>query len=280
MTCSRRLLLPCRTIAPVFLSALWTLSATAPAMAQSGPAKAPDGWSGSLSVGVGNAPTYEGSPNRRTSFLPGFSIGYRDKTLGAFELGRMGLSWTFIESDKYSLGVFLGADGGRKETKPSNGLLGTLGDSRLAGMGDVKGSAELGIAAGIDFGLPLNITLHKALSSHKGAQIDLGVALPLPITDKLTFNAGVGATLADRKYMAAYFGVTAAQAAASRFTEFTAKAGLRKVDLNLGLDYKLTGPLSVQGGINASRLTSSAAKSPISEKDTQLTVFSSLTYTF
>lgn len=258
--------------------------APAATAAQAAPQPPAEGWSGSLSLGVANVPTYEGSPNRRALAVPGLSLAYRDKNLGTFALGSTGLSWVFAETTHYQLGVFVGGDGGRKARKTGGGgLVPASGDDRLAGMGDLEPTTELGALASAQVaGVPVEMTVHKAIGnrSHKGTQIDLQTSVPVEISDRLSASLGVGLTWSDAKYMQAHFGVTRAQAAASRFAAFEAKAGIRKVDLSVGFDYKMGADWSWAGGVTLSRLTGDAASSPISEKDMQVTTFTGIAYRF
>ena len=264
-------------------------------LAQTVPVQQPLGWSGKVGVQVVSAPTYEGGANRSTSLAPGLSLSYKTSDWGSFGFGDPGIvSWTFLDKKDYQLGVYLGADGGRKDKKSNRSALGGGGgDDKLKGLGEIKASSELGLQFSTTAlgGIPLFINAHRGSGGaievgsnkrkgHGGLQVDVGASLPIPLTKELTFSLSPSVTWASQKYMDAYFGVTPAQAAASSFKQFNAKSGVRKVDLNLGLDYKITKDWSAQASVGISRLTGSAKNSPISAKDTQVTTALGASYSF
>jgi MipA family protein len=251
-----------------------------PTMAQEQSAPLEYGWSGHLGLGAATAPTYDGSPNRRGTAIPMLALTYRDPNLGTFDLGQRGLAWIFIEKPMFQLGVALGADPGRKAGKVKRGSSFPVpGDERLVGMGDIKASAEYGVLASAG---PLEIFAHQAIGDrgHGGTQIDMNISCPIPITKALGLRFGGGLTWADRRYMQAYFGVTAAQAAASRFAAFTPEAGLRAANVSLGAEYKLSESWRVQAQASGSRLLGDAKNSPIAEKDTALSASLGVAYHF
>ena len=91
----------------------------------------------------------------------------------------------------------------------------------------------------------------------------MSVDFQLPITERLSLRAGGSASWADADYVQAYFGVTAAQAAATTFRAYTPKAGLRKAELSVGALYALASQWKLQGGVAASLLRGDAAQSPL-----------------
>lgn len=240
------------------------------AMAQQGPTTPATGWRGGIGAAVVSIPTYEGSPNRGYGLIPSFDIAYRTRRLGSVTLGGAGLAWHFLEADDYHMGVYLGADGGRKATKAQHsGLISLEGDARLNGMGDIKPTAEAGIIAGAG---PASVQVHTALgaSGDHRTLVDLGFMAPLPLTGKLSLSAGPTFTWANRNYMQAYFGVTPAQAAASRFAPFSAQAGWRKLEFTVGAEYALTKRWKLTADVGVRRLLGDAARSPLAERETSL----------
>lgn len=85
-------------------------------------------------------------------------------------------------------------------------------------------------------------------------QAELSVDFRLPITERLSLRAGASASWAAAEYVQAYFGVTAAQAAATTFRAYTPKAGLRKAELSVGALYSLASQWKLQGSVAASLL--------------------------
>ena len=74
----------------------------------------------------------------------------------------------------------------------------------------------------------LGLEERQVLVVPKGAQADLIAEFPWSLSDRLNLHFAVGATWADSDYMQAYFGVTPAQATATKFSVYTPKSGLRK----------------------------------------------------
>jgi outer membrane protein len=238
-----------------------------------------NGWSGNLGIGVVSHATYEGSPNKRTNVLPLLSITYLDKYVGAFSLDQRGLSWGFFDKNDFRMSVLVSEDIGRESKKRKIASIFTLGDDRLKGMGDIQSTTEAGLAVGYG---SFNLTARKAIGNrgHGGSLVDLGLLLPIPVSDKLGVSVGISTTWASKEYMQAYFGVTQKQAAASRFKKFTPEAGCKSTDLSLGMEYAFNESMKFQATLNRSSLVGEAKKSPIAEKKSSLTVMSGVSYTF
>jgi MipA family protein len=254
------------------------LAASQSVPAQSDPKDPPYGLSGSVGLGVATLPTYEGSPNRRTLVVPDLLLSYRTRDWGTFELGQRGLVWHALEAGGFRLGLVAGFDPGRKTDKPSAANP-RPGDKRLAGMGDVRASDEVGVDIGYG---PVTLAARHSPGDrgHQGVQVDLSAGFPLPITERLGLRFGASATWADEKYLQAYFGVTAAQAAATSFRAFAPKAGLRKAELTLGADYSLASRWKLQGSIAASMLRGDAAKSPLVARKSAASASVGVAYAF
>lgn len=249
---------------PSLLAAV-LVAASLPSCAQSQPAPAL-GLSGSIGLGVASMPRYEGSPNRRTALAPDLSLSYRTADWGHVDLDRTGLGWTFVEQDLLRAGVLLGVDPGRKDHDVS-GMDPAPGDDRLRGLGGIRASAEAGVTAGYG---PVGLTYHKSLGQrgHRGAQLDLAAALPVPVTDALALSFNATVSWADQRYLQAYFGVTPEQSAASGYALYTPKAGLHKVDLGVGAEYKLQPTLKLIASAGVTMLGGDARNSPIVGKKT------------
>ena len=219
------------------------------------------GLSGSVGAGLAYMPTYDGSPNQRTVGVPFFTLNYRTQEWGDVSFGKHGLVWQAIESGGFRLGLVASLDDGRKDRKPSS-TNPVPGDNRLAGMGTVRSSTEAGVLVGYG---PFSVLARKSLGDrgHKGTQVDLGVAWPLKMSDKVGVTLGAGLTWADKDYMQAYFGVTPAQSRASGFRAYTPKAGVRKFDLSVNTEYALTQDWKLQGALLLTQLTGDAADSPL-----------------
>ena len=101
------------------------------------------GLSGRIGFGVATVPTYEGSPNSRTLAGPELTLSYRSNDWGTVEFGQRGLTWNAVEADRFRFALVAQFDPGRKD-KDTSTLNPTPGDERLAGMGNVQASTEVG----------------------------------------------------------------------------------------------------------------------------------------
>ncbi|SHM01343.1 Outer membrane scaffolding protein for murein synthesis, MipA/OmpV family [Rhizobacter sp. OV335] len=268
-----------RTLFRPSLLAAALVATTLPSCAQSQTPPAPPlGLSGSVSLGVATMPRYEGSPNRRTLAAPDLSLSYRTADWGHVDLDHTGLGWTFFEQDAWRAGLLLTADPGRKDHDVT-GLGPAPGDDRLRGMGEVRASAEAGVTAGYG---PLGLSYRKSLGDrgHRGAQVDLGLSWPLPVTDAFVLSFNAGASWADQRYLQAYFGVTPEQSAASGYAVYTPKAGLHKADLGVGAEYTLQPTLKLRASAGVSALGGDAKNSPIVAKKTGASGYLGLAYLF
>jgi MipA family protein len=232
-----------------------------PVQAQSVSQEPTYGLSGRIGLGVATVPTYEGSPNRRTLAGPELTLSYRSRDWGTVELGQRGLIWNAVESGGFRLGLVAQFDLGRKD-KDTTTLNPTPGDKRLAGMGNVRASTEAGV--GVGYG-PVMLVARQSLGErgHRGAQADLTVEIPWSLSDRIGLRFALGATWADRDYMQAYFGVTAAQAQATSFSVYTPKSGLRKFDASVGAEYAIASSWKLQANVGVTALSDDAAASPL-----------------
>ncbi len=260
---------------PGLAFALLSLSST-PAFAQDGPPPGwvgpPPGWSGGVLLGAARAPLFEGSRDSRSQPVLGAEITYRSASLGSVAMGSRGLQWTVVQRPELSAGVGLAIDPGRVDHgerkltplgyRPGSESLHGLGEIRATPVLQAFGSYTLG-------GVSLTSTARRATGSHEGSQIDLGLNLPWKIGPHATLSIAPSVTWADRRFMQAYFGVTAAQSAASGYAPFDAGAGLKSSQLVLDFDMALSRYWYVNAMVQAKRLQRDAAVSPIVQKARQ-----------
>lgn len=225
--------------------------------------QAPLGLSGGLALGLADVPTYEGSARRRRLGAPDLALNYRTVNWGSVQLGRMGLQWGF-DREPVRAGLLLGVDPGRRE-RESSAFDPTPGDPRLAGMGQVRASAEWGVMLGL---AGLSLTAHQSIGQrgHRGWQVDVGAEASSAIGATLGLRVEARLTWADRNYMQTYFGVTPAQSQRSGFQTYTADAGWRRLALSLGAEYSLAGPWKLQGELAWARQLGDAQASPLVQR--------------
>jgi MipA family protein len=129
-------------------------------------------------------------------------------------------------------------------------------------MGKVQASTEAGV--GLGYG-PVMLVARQSLGErgHRGAQADLSIDFPWSLSDRLFLRFALGATWADRDFMQAHFGVTAAQARATPFSVYAPKSGVRKFDASVGGEYGIAPSWKLQANVGFSQLGDDAAASPL-----------------
>jgi len=231
-------------------------------------------WRVMLGAGPYVRPTYEGSNRYTVVPVPVFNATYNDML--SINTGGLNVYW---HDEHVRLGAGLTYKGGRKDRKSGSFL--SRGDDRLIGMGNVR--AVMGLRA---FGsytiehVKLSTGITQFTGGNHGLLVDVAASLPFKATERLVLKPHVSATWANGTYMQTYFGVSAAQAANSRFARFNAGAGLKDVSIGLNANYGLDRNWFLGINADAKRLTGDAARSPISLSNTQIMVMSMLGYQF
>ncbi len=95
------------------------------------------------------------------------------------------------------------------------------------------------------------------------AYLEAGVATAYALSSTLTLDSTLYGTWSNENDMMARFGVTAQQAARTRFDEYHPGGGMRDVTLKLGLTWQWQPQLALEGGIKTYALVSDARNSPL-----------------
>ena len=117
-------------------------------------------------------------------------------------------------------------------------------------------------------------------NDNDGVLVDFGASMPYKATDKLKITPHIGTTWADKSYMQTFFGVTATQAANSRFSQFNASSGFKDVGAGVNADYRIDKHWFIGASADIKELTGDAAKSPITFSSTEGTFRTILGYHF
>lgn len=165
---------------------------------------------------------------------------------------------------------------GERKASESNDLEGTK---------TVEWAAELGVGVAYRHDwLRGFVELRQGFNGHTGQVANFGVDFIADPTEDLKLSLGPRATWSSSGFMDTYFGVTAAEAAASggSLTAYNAGSGFRSVGVATRASYGLTDDwtLHVQGGYD--RLVGNAADSPITKlgNANQFTLGAGFTYRF
>ncbi|AXS42276.1 MipA/OmpV family protein [Breoghania sp. L-A4] len=201
-----------------------------------------------LGIGARLQPKYEGAESYLLSPFPIIKLSYL----------RLGSLYTL--EDKPEAGVFF---------YPSFNFVGARtarDNASLTGLNSVDWAVELG--AGVGFRneyLRAFAEVRRGLHGHNGFVGEVGVDAILHPMDKVTLLAGPRMGFADGKYMDTYFGVSAAESAASGGALAVHKAGggIKDIGLEATVNYAWTDTttLSLEGGYR--RLIADAGSSPI-----------------
>ena len=105
---------------------------------------------------------------------------------------------------------------------------------------------------------------------HEAFVAELGSDVYYRPTDQLTFKAGPRILLGDDDYAQTYFGVSAAESAASDFASFDAQGGIMSAGAKAEAIYSINDDWEVVGTLQYEQLRNDAADSPITQSDEQI----------
>lgn len=244
---------------------------SSPAAAQSAgrPAMANDNsWQFTVGGGVVSRPAYPGSGKTEVDFVPLLSASQGRFMAGALPGSGIpvGVGAFLIAEPQLRLGVGIG--GGFSKPR-------VAGDyPRLRGLGDIDNTLRGSIFGSYNTPGPAGLTLRGSVQTDLGgkkqgtlATLDLEGRAAL--TDQFSISAGPGVTWADSTYSQTFFGINAAQSAASNRPMYRANSGINSVRFTVGANYQLTANWGVRAFVTAARLQGDAADSPITEKRSQ-----------
>lgn len=206
-------------------------------------------WKVTLGGGIASVPRYEGSANNRLRFVPLLEIDN-----GHFFAGTSrGVGYNFSDDKNFQYGARLTMSPRRKQTE----------DARLNGMGDIGFAGEFGGFANARFSEWYATTSIAAGS--RGSHLELGGGYEMPLSPADKVRAGVDMNWANGKYMQTYFGVTAAQAAASGgvLTAYNAGSGVKDYALKVNWTHNYSKAWFSNAGVTFKQLAGSAKNSPL-----------------
>jgi MipA family protein len=252
-------------VATLVLAAGWSATASA---------QASDKLQVAAKLGLGVAPTYEGSDDYEgvplwvlradNLYAPDTYVQLRNTTLTS----------NLLPNTNFRLGPMV-------QYIPTRD---NVSDSVVNRMQHVDASLMVGGLIGYDFKLSDRQMLGVEFQGRQDVESGNGYLLTLlgryraPLLTALTFNGELSSTYASSDYMESYFGVSAANAARSGLDQFNADSGIKDVTLNLGLDYALFDGFSLGFSAAYSRLLNDAKDSPIvSDRGDENQFFAGLT---
>lgn len=225
----------------------------------------------SVTVGGGLAvgPLYEGSSHYAAFPSLKFKAVLPTENWGQFTAAFPdGLRWDLPGLAPFGVALLLGYDQGRKER------IHTLDgrDDYLKGMGNLDSTALVGAEAywTLPAGRLFVRGLQAADSRNYGGEslgrskyLEAGFATAYVLSPRLTLDSTLYGTWGNDSDMMARYGVTAQQAARTRFDEYHPGGGMRDVTLKLGLTWQWQPQLALEGGIKTYALVGDARNSPL-----------------
>ena len=245
----------------------WQLSVGEVLVKQAGPL--PD-WRVALGGGVILEPLYEGS--KRYQILPSLVIDVRYLDIAFLSSGE-GLGVNIWRSENSRAGVALDYDLGRDHHI----------QHRLTGLGNVEAAPEAKIFWEYFLkAVVFNADLRQGIGGNDGLVGDVGFYVPLPVApvDGLYVFTGPSLSLADERYLQAYFGVTPAQAARSAFPVFTPQAGFYRAGWGLTALYTYGDHWVFEAEGAFEYLLGDAGRSPIPEDHNEFETDVNVIYRF
>lgn len=199
-------------------------------------------------------PTYEGSDRSVPWLLPLINIR-RAGTPRDFSSPRDNLSVAILESGKFHLGPTAKLRFPHRERD----------DTDLRGLGDVGWAFEAGLFAEywmVDW-LRTRVEVRQGFSGHRGIVADVSADLVVPVTKRLTLSSGPRVVMASRKALEPYFGITAAQSAASGYPVYSVSGGVQSYGAGVQARYEWDDRWASHIFMEYDRLSGNAAGSPI-----------------
>ena len=231
-----------------------------------------------LGGGVDVAPRYSGSDKSRVSATQVVDYAMAN---GFFVSTTRGIGYgnSFGNLD-YNAALSYRA--GRKDRDVSSDSIAS-GSDDLRGMGDIKGSAIVvpGLGYRVTDWLTVQLQAEVPVSERdNGEAVHFGIASPFYTSSKNALTLALTGSWGSSKYVQTYYGVNAAQSAASGFARHDAGSGLYAYSLNLDWTHKLTSRWSLLAAAGVTQLTGDAGDSPIVQRKTSPVGSLKVTYSF
>lgn len=229
----------------------------------------------SIGVGAGVDQRYMGARDFRFEVLPTFNISrgifFADFIRGA------GVQYQTVSG--FYISQTFNYDYGRADEKDFF----RPGSDYLKGMGDVKGTvtSTVTLSQRITPWFSVNAQAEFGLDGHtRGNQYQFGLESTALQTAMDSIVMDMDAKLGDGQYNQTYFGVTPSQSVNSGLRRYTPGAGLYSISLAATWTHTFDKYWSTDLILGVTRYANIVADSPVVQRRTGATVFTSLGYTF
>jgi len=230
-------------------------------------------WQTELGLGTQFAPVFDGSGRYQVQPGPVIDIRYKDI---AFASTGEGIGANLFSFRNVRVGAAVTYDLGRSPHADGQALTG-LGTIHPAP--EVKLFADYSLAK--SFPLTIRLDIRRQIGATNGYIGDVGAYLPMPgSSEKFSWFVGPTVTMADGRYMNAYFGISRSQAANTNYRQYRASAGFKSAGLGVSANYFITPSTIINVSSAFDRLLGSAAESPINQTKYEAVVSVSAIYKF
>lgn len=221
---------------------------------------AADDWSIGLGAGVISAPEYLGADSIETFAVPAIDIAYRRIiTFNFYE----GLNAYFFNRGDFSLKAGVAYQPGRDEDE----------DPSLAGIGDIDDATLLRLVAEYQLDIyTAFVGLRRHYGGTDGTQFEAGIQAFYSLREEITsprLLLNLAVLYSDEDYMQGYFGIDAAQSAASGLQPYSAEPGVSSVRAGATFLYPLTRYWRLTAVTQYRELVGDAVDSPLVVQDGQ-----------
>jgi len=219
-------------------------------------------WQTELGLGAQFNPIYDGAGRYSTTPGPVIDIRYKDI---AFASTGEGIGANLFSFRHVRFGAAISYDLGRSPH---------LDGKSLSDLGTIHPAPEIKIFADYTLAkwLPIDIRVdgRKQLGATNGYIGDVGAYMPLPgSSQKFAWFAGPTVTIADNRYMNAYFGISNHQAAQTHYRLYKASGGFKSAGIGVSAVYFVNPHVIISLNGAFDRLLGSAADSPINQSKYQ-----------
>jgi MipA family protein len=209
-----------------------------------------------LTVGAAGftAPAFEGSRRYILTGVPIISLGKRGKE-APFVSRNDNISFAFVDTGTFSAGAV------GKLVMPRD----AADHPELAGLSNVPFGVEVGAFAEVYpvEWLRLRGEVRRGIRAHEGFVGNVQVDAFADVTESVRVSAGPRLSFANATYMDAYYGVSAAEAAASGLTAYNPGGGIKSAGIGGAVDWRMTDKVTTSVFGEYSRLMGPAANSSI-----------------
>lgn len=232
------------------------------ALAQDGPPPR-EGWSVTVGGAIVASPSWQGSGDTSVSLFPDLRAAWGDRFFASIPEG---VGYNAVNEDGWKAGPIARPRFGRDEEDGGSPFRISGDSDDLDGLGDIDTAIEVGGFVEKRFGdggqWRLRGEVRRGFGGHEGTLADASLTWQTRVGPAL-FSIGPRLSLASEDYMQTWFGIDAAQSAASGLAPYEAGGGL----LSYGVGAAVIQPLNRQSAVTVfssfERLGEEAANSPL-----------------